>query len=476
MRAVCLAIVMVALATGCTKKNPNLCCIDAADCEAQGLPDNAQCADGLVCRGNQCIAESCSSAADCDLAAPYCVVEQSRCAEACTVDAQCPGFSQDPSATFCVGGACVGCRDGMNDCAAEAPVCDDGACRKCVENSDCTSGACASDGSCVAEADIAFVSPTATATSGCTRAAPCTLAGALAVTPARAVVELLGGAYSLPGKTSVTGVRRIIGAPDSRPRITHSTAGDIFAVPNLADVSFEHLEIFGATANDPDVGNAISCPRLPDMSVARTVRLDDVIAHDNSAAAVEGNGCTFFVARSTLATSASGLVVVNGNASVDRCNVTGNAGKGLDLDTGGYAVTNNFITRNGTGVSAFVVGPGSTFNFNTIVDNTMLSFIGSPNGPETVSFANNVVARTAAANQILCDANTTCVMTGTIVSTDVVDFHFKSPDVAPFDYHLTAGSKAIDAADPSVTTMFDADGDARPQGAAMDVGADEAKQ
>jgi hypothetical protein len=43
------------------------------------------------------------------------------------------------------------------------------------------------------------------------------------------------------------------------------------------------------------------------------------------------------------------------------------------------------------------------------------------------------------------------------------------------DYHITAGSVAIDAADPITSTDHDYDGEARPKGAARDVGADEAQ-
>ena len=89
MKAIGLVIIHVAVA-GCTKQNPNLCCTDEADCAAQGLSNDAQCGDGLLCRGNQCIAVSCSASNECDASAPYCV--DSSCAEACIGDEQCPGF------------------------------------------------------------------------------------------------------------------------------------------------------------------------------------------------------------------------------------------------------------------------------------------------------------------------------------------------------------------------------------------------
>src|SRR5512147_1820838 len=81
MRSIALALVAL---VACTKPNPNRCCTDEADCMAHGIPNGSTCADGLLCRGNQCIAVTCSGAAECDLSAPYCV--DASCSEACTVD------------------------------------------------------------------------------------------------------------------------------------------------------------------------------------------------------------------------------------------------------------------------------------------------------------------------------------------------------------------------------------------------------
>src|SRR5262245_31710929 len=107
MRIKCLLIAMLVVA--CTKPNPNRCCTDEAECNAKGIPVGSQCESGLVCRGNQCISEPCTGAEDCDAAAPYCVAEL--CVEGCADDAQCPGFGQPASNTFCVAEQCVECRD-----------------------------------------------------------------------------------------------------------------------------------------------------------------------------------------------------------------------------------------------------------------------------------------------------------------------------------------------------------------------------
>ena len=48
-------------------------------------------------------------------------------------------------------------------------------------------------------------------------------------------------------------------------------------------------------------------------------------------------------------------------------------------------------------------------------------------------------------------------------------------NAAAADFHLLAGSPAIDAADPAAATMPDFDGTPRPQGARADLGAFESK-
>jgi len=64
-------LILLVAVTACTQKNPNLCCVDEADCTANGITNGATCTDGLVCRGNQCIAESCTTAAECEAGLPY---------------------------------------------------------------------------------------------------------------------------------------------------------------------------------------------------------------------------------------------------------------------------------------------------------------------------------------------------------------------------------------------------------------------
>src|SRR5207249_1761591 len=106
-RRTMILVALCALAAGCTKKNPALCCTDPNECISEGLKELTPCDAGLLCRGGQCIAESCTASTDCDASAPYCVMEN--CGEGCSDDSQCPGFGQGSSHRFCVANVCVEC-------------------------------------------------------------------------------------------------------------------------------------------------------------------------------------------------------------------------------------------------------------------------------------------------------------------------------------------------------------------------------
>jgi hypothetical protein len=98
------------LAVGCgSKVNPDVCCTDDASCAAQGLPNTAQCTDGLICRGNQCVAETCTTAQDCEAGAAFCT-GSGLCAMTCDMDSECPGFGGDANNKFCDAGSCIECR------------------------------------------------------------------------------------------------------------------------------------------------------------------------------------------------------------------------------------------------------------------------------------------------------------------------------------------------------------------------------
>lgn len=453
------------LVIACTKPNPNRCCTDEADCAAAELPVGSTCATGLVCRGNQCIAEPCSASNECEASAPYCVAEF--CAESCTDDAQCPGFGQSTDKPFCIDGQCVECRDSASgDCPAAAPVCDASACRVCQAHSECPLGVCAADGTCVDAADVALVDPAGSDTSNCDQAVPCSLTRAFAVTPARKYLLLRPGTYANTSTVLVTGPQRWIIGSGTRPTITRSTQGPIFTIDEGTDVTFENVQISGATGTTTPAGRGIDCPLDPPG--ARTVRLRDVTIAQHADSGVRSQGCTVHAFRSNFVDNgAIGMDLRDSNGTVDRCTFAGNQLGAISFDDGIFELTNSFIYRNGGGISFYSTSTGNRFEFNTIVDNgNAIAGVACAGGSAPSSHPNNIIVR----NMPNTVGNTCTFPSSLVLETDIAAVKFKSPDAPPYDYHLTAGSTAIDLATQSTV---DHDFDGEPRTAPRDVGADE---
>jgi hypothetical protein len=463
MRIVFLVVLMVAGCAGCGgSSSPQKCCTDEADCTTAGIPNGSTCSDGLLCRSHVCEEVTCSVAAQCDGTAPYCVAET--CQEACSDNAQCPGFAQAANQMFCEAGACVECAGEMG-CSTASPVCDMGACRKCEKSSECASAVCKSDGSCAAEADVAYVTTTGSANSNCTRAAPCTLTRALDPGIDRLFIVLAQGTYLQPSTTLVNGRRTLIGDGSTRPIVSNMGLGPVLRAGNGAEVTLENIELRGArnTVTPGFDGSGIDCPGGQNA----TLHLVRSAFTMNQLAGLQGRTCTFDARESTFSGNQSGINVVDSKGTIERSTIILNTGTGMFLDAGLYDVTNNFIVRNGIGVDFFPSSVGSVFQFNTLVDN-MTGVRCQTIGTDMYQFPNNLIARNAT-NVSSSD----CIFDSSmVIGNDITALKFKSPDAAPFDYHIQAGSMAVDQISTS-TLMRDFDGEARPFGAGHDYGADE---
>lgn len=468
-------LVFVVLLVACTKPNPNLCCTDEADCDAAGLPHDSTCAAGLVCRGHQCISEPCTTASQCEASAPYCVADL--CAEACSDDLHCPGLGQRLDEVYCVDGSCHECRPGLvGDCGATTPVCDQGSCRACMAHHECDSGVCSADGRCADDASVAYVDTTGSTASECTRLAPCSsIARALDVTPPRKYVLVSPGTY--PSSVTIRPVaeRWIIGSGAS-PVLTRSTPGPLVTVGGGSVVTLENLELVNATGvsgSDDQLGYGILCAL---NNGTPTLNLKRVTVRESALAGVYGVGCILTATDSSFLNNGNdGVRLSDGTATFDRCLFTGHRRTGMDLDGGLYSVTNSFVVRNSgesaKGIALYSTNSGHRIEFNTIADNIDTSSVNVGAGFQCnlsapASFPNNIIVRNTRQT-----SGPACTYPSSIIlDSDVGGLKFKSPDAAPFDYHITAGSIAIDAATAST---LDHDFDGEPRAAPRDVGADE---
>jgi hypothetical protein len=466
-------LVLIAGALACTKPNPNRCCVDAADCQANNIPVGSTCADGLLCRGNQCVAETCSTAAECDPSAPYCVMGS--CGATCSDDTQCPGAGENASDVYCVSGACVACRVGMNDCPSATPVCDMNACRTCVKDSECVSNVCDVDtGMCVSESVVRYASPTGADTNDCSLATPCTPVRAVAISDAaHPWVRVLPGTYTKNDFTISAKSFTLVGTDASLPSALTITAQSNVTFRGLSDSSYS----CGGTTNGSNI----------------TIR--DASSPDGNLGAAN---CTMSVLNSSFGSSTSTLPMVasfNDNAvvTIDRSSFTGPINT-VHSDPAGLTVTaTNSLFINTSFSPGVTATANAAANHIYVAYSTFYSSSGFPAAgcanasslPMAVVFVDDIFYTYCMGWP--CDAfqsTTGCAPDTSVLypegtrspGTNAIVMDPKFVDGPNSNFHLQAGSPAIDVAKVIASQpSTDYDGTTRPQGAGYDIGAFEYK-
>jgi len=456
----------VALVASCTRPNPNRCCSDEADCNANGIPTGSTCQEGLVCRGHQCISEPCSSTAECDPAAPYCV--DGLCGEACSSDAQCPGFGQ-PDVSYCVGGACVACRDNA-DCTAPTSVCEGGTCRGCSAHSECAGDLCDLDsGACIAESSTMYVAPAGSTTSDCTRSDPCVLDRIPAVvTAARNFVKLLPGTHTVSPTFKINVIADVA-------FFGPATLGS-FTVDASGAVRLRDLRVEGSvTCNEGDPAK----PK-PTLDIDKVDTADDVY--------IAGYRCNMKLKHAHFhRTTFASTLLLSGNSSttgcdavIDSCEFAGGSRAMSLAGASSIHVTNTIFRDIPTiyGAIGFGADIGSSeISFSTFYNTHLDCSDGSGSTAVKLNLRNNLFLNLQGTDTI---TGPQCAVYYNLIkpqaTTPSGDKNILNMDPlfvneAAKDFHLTSGSPARDAADPAATEALDYDGTARPQGPHHDMGA-----
>ena len=372
----------------------------------------------------------------------------------CTSSAECAA----PTAVCDVGGTntCVACTPAEAEaCTGTTPVCgSDNACQACTTHAECSaSDVCLPTGACADATTVAYVAPGGSGTT-CTQAAPCNKLGAALLTD-RPYVKMTG---TINDQVTLTN-KTVTVLADPGAVLTDTTTGILMRVEGASQVSIYDLTIQEALG-----GTNAGLSLQPGNT--STVRLERVMVSGHAGAGITMSGGTLTVTRSTL---------------------TQNQGGGLDMTAlGVVTLTNNVVHHNGNNVTAEFGGlrlrpmAGSKVEFNTVVDNlantdtlsiggvscTGATFVADGN----VIFRNQGGATTEQATGS-CTYGTSFKAAG-ISTTDNTPM-FVKPNMQPYDYHLTAASPTTILNAGGACTGVDLDGDARPQGGACDLGADE---
>lgn len=365
----------------------------------------------------------------------------------------------NPSTGF---GVCVQCTPAdATACSAAAPVCGtDNTCRTCSKHSECASAACLPDGSCGSDANVAYVAANGSGTA-CTKAAPCGTPAA-AVALGKPFIKVATGLVKSSAATVIDAKTVTILADDGAKLDRDTEDGPVIRIQGRADVKIYDLEITGASGSGAN-GIDLDASGAPKLALTR-VKLTS--------------------------NQGFGLLAQGGAVTISQSVVSGNTGGGLSISNATFDITNNFIYRNGNSANATVGGASlapmasatSVFAFNTIVDNQIQNSGALAGGVfcDTSGFvaANNIIARNYVSNDAnRANSNTSgiCIFPTSSIAVSVTGLAFVRPDDNPYDYRLGAGSSAIDQATTPSNVIVDADGDARPQGAQKDIGADEYK-
>ncbi len=401
----------------------------------------------------------------------------------CTEDEQCTNSTPVCDITRSM---CVPCMPGkVGACGGVAPVCGvDEACHPCAMDTDCASQTCLPDGSCASPLDVLYVSPTGSDLATCMPDDHCSLARALAlIDGTKSTVRLDPAHYNLLGTVALPDDLHLVG----RGAILDRNAAGSGAVLSIAAGTHITLDYVTVTGGDGDSGDGIEC-------VNATLTLREVTIQGNAGSAISGSGCQLTVSHAQLLNNQSaGITTLTpGDVVLVRSLVAGNASVGLALEMATFDIENNVIVKNGGpnglgGVFIAQIRSGSAgrrvFGFNTVSQNQ--GPFGNVSGvvcDQTVGVAlamtSNIVVNNAGPAQVSGGA---CVWTysdiapGPVSGTGNLSSDPLFVDPVHNNFHLQIASPVRDAADPAATLAVDIDGDARPQGAGRDMGADEIK-
>lgn len=453
----CLFLVLV-LAAGCTRANEAFCCIDPADCAAQGVQEASRpCTDGLSCVDNKCAASTCA-ASGCASTAPICEITTDTCV-GCASSTDCMRF---PSTDVCdvTSGSCVECVSAM-DCDAATPVCDGLTCRTCKLDSECSSGACADNGTCVDETNVVYLAPNGTDALPCSKTLPCATLffAAQQTNNPRNHIVFASGDYTAPLVAVVIDTflttATSISIHGGGAKMTGSVADGL-------------LEIrLPSTLRDIELVN----PAGSVLVLRSTTTVQRVALRGQTALHTSG---TTSIEDVDIRATAIGIRLDSGSLRINRASVIGGA-RGISASSPTTIDFTNLLVAGTSDIGMDLTGVTGMAAFMTVTDTGTLA----TSGPMAIRCSTNALR--ISESIVYTSGSRPTIEGGCLVSLSIVGQTafpggmntvpgFLNPSMG--DYHLSGGSSARDIANAGPTHDFE--GDPRPRGARFDIGADEA--
>ncbi len=395
-----------------------------------------------------------------------------------------PGGPDAPVADGSIDAA-PACTD-SSTCAAADPICDQTThtCRGCIADTECTGGVCIEyNGKCVPDANVLFVGMMGSDGGSCTRMAPCATFGyAFTLVNATMYVVRVGdGNYvepiHLPSNGGATQV--VLSGEDRDP------AGATFSPLTSPGMLFDGgtnvlLEGF-AVMNSP--GDGI---QARGTLVASRLDVSNNSSNGINQSSMDASGGMRVVDSKLTNNQQLGVLSGKGYVDVERDYVIGNQGGGIRTQQGPITIINCIVAKNGS-LTSNVGGlrldnltvAGSDIELDTVAYNSIQAGTNAPGvqAGNTVAITNMILADNGAAGSAQMSSNV--AVTHSLfeggpqpqgMGNKTGSPAFK--DITNGDFHITAGSMAIDNA-TTTTIGVDIDGETRPYGAGPDMGADE---
>jgi hypothetical protein len=387
-------------------------------------------------------------------------------ASGCTGDEQCSGTTP-----FCVDRSCSLCRSSSN-CSASRPVCDMAShdCRSCVKDSECDSGACdLAAGTCVDQSAIRYASPSGTPADPCARLLPCSLdKAATSVDAGHPYIVLLPGVHVVGAgfgaqNATICGNDATINANSA-----------VFVVSNGSSVTMRDLKLVGK--NMPDR----SIIKIDGAELALDHVTLDLDPSSGQVAAITGTSLSSVISirKSTIV---HGIINMFGSATIDESTFIASAVAVQQSNDNGTSITNNVFVAGAVddGLSVYDPSNGSIIGAAIVADNTFVrgsvycglgeALLKSKFFESNIFFGTEIHGTMPGCHYDfnLLSADQALGGTGNIIGDPLF------VNAAGNDFHLRAGSPAIDAADPAPRTpnTHDHDGNSRSQGGRSDIGA-----